>query len=176
MIYYESIVLESLHNFFSDARLWAWLATLPLLAAGMFGLILPVLPGTALILAGFVVYGLIAGFESLTWGFWLGQVLLVLASHLLDYLATVLGVRLQGGSRAAVWGALLGTLAVFVIGPLGILLGPLAGAVAGELLLGQSHDRALRSGFGTVLGLLLGMAGKLLLGSIMCLWFVLRVW
>ncbi len=169
-------MLESLGNTVADARLWAWLATLPLLAVGMAGLILPVVPGTALILAGFVVYGLIAGFEQLTWGFWLGQGLLALASHLLDYLATVLGVRMQGGSRAAVWGALLGLLAIFVIGPFGIVLGPLVGAMAGELLMGQPHDRALRSGVGTVLGLLLGILGKLLLGCIMCLWFVLRVW
>jgi len=169
-------LLEQLGSFFGDARLWAWLATLPFIAGGFLGLVLPALPGSALLLAGFVVYGLIAGFEGLTRGFWLGQCLLALAGHGLDYLATVLGVRMQGGSRAAVWGAMLGLAAIFFIGPFGIVLGPLVGAVAGELLLGRSHGRALRSGLGTVLGLLLGTLGKLVLGCLMCLWFVLCVW
>jgi uncharacterized protein YqgC (DUF456 family) len=49
-----------------------------LFLSGLVGTILPVLPGPALIWAGMLVYGLIAGFENLGPGFLVIQALLVL--------------------------------------------------------------------------------------------------
>jgi uncharacterized protein YqgC (DUF456 family) len=49
----------------------------------------------------------------------------------------------------------------------GILLGPFVGAVIGELSLQRSLDEASRAGFGTVVGLAMGVAGKLAIGITM---------
>lgn len=48
-----------------------------------------------------------------------------------------------------------------------ILLGPFIGAVLGELSLQRSLDQASRAGFGTVVGMALGVAGKLAIGIAM---------
>ncbi|MCI5226016.1 MAG: DUF456 family protein, partial [Candidatus Electrothrix sp. AX2] len=43
-------------------------------------------------------------------------------------------------SKAAAWGAVLGSLLVFVLGPIGIIVGPLLGAIAGELIMGEQVE------------------------------------
>jgi hypothetical protein len=72
-----------------------------LFLSGLVGTILPVLPGPALIWAGMLVYGLIAGFENLGPGFLVIQALLVLCIFGLDYLFSALGTRYFGGSNGS---------------------------------------------------------------------------
>ena len=61
-----------------------------------------------------------------------------------------------------VLGAMLGLLVGLVLGgPIGLLIGPFVGAVAFELLAGQAAGRALRSGPGAAVGLLVGRLAEL---------------
>jgi uncharacterized protein YqgC (DUF456 family) len=71
-------------------------------------------------------------------------------------------------------GAVLGGVAELFLGIPGILFGPLLGAVIGELSLQRSLDQAGRAGFDTVVGLALGVAGKLAIGIAMIGLFVLK--
>jgi uncharacterized protein YqgC (DUF456 family) len=154
---------------------WAFLVASLLIAIGFAGTFLPILPGTVLIYIGFLFYGIMTGFETLGWLFFLGQLLLVGLSYLVDFLASAYGVKFYGGSKAAVWGAFLGTLLIFVIGPLGLLVGPLVGAIAGEMLMGEELRRACKSGFGTFLGMLGGTVARLFLSLVMIGWFVVQI-
>jgi uncharacterized protein YqgC (DUF456 family) len=54
-----------------------------------------------------------------------------------------------------------------------ILLGPFVGAVIGELTLQRTLDEASRAGFGTVVGLAIGLAGKFSIGIAMIGLFVI---
>ncbi len=168
-----------LHNFYSvtfvNPAVYGFLAAVPFIVGGFIGTIFPVLPGTILILCGFLVYGLITGFADLSPGFYVGQGILVGVSYLIDFLATAFGVKMYGGSRAAAWGAVLGSLLIFVIGPIGILIGPLLGAIAGELIMGEEIRQALQSGFGSFLGFIGGALAKVVLSCIMVAWFVIRI-
>lgn len=155
--------------------MWGFLASVPFIVAGFIGTLFPVLPGTILILCGFLVYGLITGFDTLSFRFFIGQGVLVGLSYLIDFLATALGVKMYGGSKAAAWGAVLGSLLIFVIGPLGILIGPLLGAIAGELIMGQEVRQAMHSGFGSFLGFIGGSLAKVVISCIMVAWFVARI-
>ena len=146
-----------------------------MIVIGFIGTFLPVLPGTVLIYCGFLVYGIMTGFESLGWLFYFGQLVLVGLSYLVDFLASAYGVKFYGGSKAAVWGALLGSLLIFVIGPIGLLVGPLAGAIAGEVIMGEELRRACKSGFGTFMGMLGGTVARLCISFVMIGWFVFQV-
>ncbi len=140
--------------------------------AGMAGIFLPVLPGAPLLVVGMVAYGLVEGFTHLTWQFFLGQFILMSFVFGIDYLANIWGVKKYGGSRTAVWGSVLGALVGLVLlGPLGIILGPFIGAVAGELLAKQDINQAVRAGIGTLLGFLGGALVKLMIQTIMIVWF-----
>ncbi|HMO65048.1 MAG TPA: DUF456 domain-containing protein, partial [Verrucomicrobiota bacterium] len=60
-----------------------------------------------------------------------------------------------------------GGLAGLFFGPVGILVGPFAGAVAGELSGGRKLVPSTKAGAGAALGVLAGTAGKLACGLAM---------
>ena len=173
-------MLEWLHSLyaatFANVHCWAFLAAMPFIVAGFAGIVFPALPGTVLIAGGFLVYGLITGFDSLSVWFFVGQGVLIALSFAVDFLATAWGVRRFGGSKAAAWGAALGSLAVFIIGPLGILIGPLVGAIVGELLMGEQVKQDLNSGIGSFLGFIGGVVAKMFLAGIMVAWFIFEIY
>ena len=57
----------------------------------------------------------------------------------------------------------------------GLLVGPLLGAIAGELLAGKRLVSAGRAGWGTVLGNLAGIIAKLIIALAMVCWFLVTV-
>lgn len=106
------------------------------------------------------------------------RTLLVLAgmaalTYVVEFTASILGVKKYGGSRRAMAGAVLGGIAGLFLGIPGILIGPFVGAVIAELSLQHSLDQASRAGFGTVVGLAIGVAGKLAIGIAMIGLFLL---
>ncbi len=143
---------------------------------GVLGTILPALPGAPLIWLGMLIYGFFVKFQNLPLVFFIGQGLAVLLIFLIDYLASIWGVRRYGGSREAVWGSILGgLLGILVLGPFGLIFGPFIGAVAGELYRRSPLDKALEVGFGTLIGFLGGAVLKLAIEAVMIIWFFMAV-
>ena len=140
--------------------LWYVLGAL-LIAIGLAGAIVPVLPGIPLIFGGIWLIARVDHYSHLgVW--WLTGIALVGAVGLaMDVLAAALGAKRVGASPRAVWGALLGTLIGLFFGLPGLLLGPFFGAVLGELSAGNSMQRVTRVGVSTWVGLLIGTIIKL---------------
>ena len=132
-----------------------------LMIAGIAGAFLPIVPGTPLILIGALIYSIATDFQPV--GFLhLGVLaLLALIAYALDYLSGALGTKKLGGSRWAMFGAIGGGLAGLFFGPIGIVLGPVVGAVGVEWLYRKDVSIALKSGFGAVVGVFLGVIAKL---------------
>ncbi|MDD2553499.1 MAG: DUF456 family protein [Desulfotomaculaceae bacterium] len=143
---------------------------------GIAGTVLPVLPGAPLIWLGMLLYGLIVDFNNLPWTFFLGQGLAVALIFFVDYIAGVWGVSRYGGSKEAVWGSVIGALlGLFLMGPFGLIFGPFLGAVAGELYVNNTLEKAFRVGVGTLVGLLGGFVIKLAIEIVMIVWFFMAV-
>ena len=159
------------------------MSTLGLIMAGIFfvvglaGTVLPVIPGAPLIWGGMLIYGLFTGFQHLSWLFYLIQVLAVLLVFFLDYAAGAWAVNRYGGSRFAVWGTIIGTIiGIIFFGPLGIIFGPLVGAVGGELMARRAPLLALKVGLGTLIGLVGGTILKFIIEIGMIVWFFMVIW
>lgn len=154
----------------------AWVISGALIVAGLAGTVLPLLPGTVLVLAGVVLGAWIDGFERV--GPWALAVVGVLAvlSWLLEYLAALLGARRAGASRQALVGAALGTVVGLLMGIVGVLVMPLVGATVGEYLAQRDRQRAARVGLATWLGLLAGMLAKVVLAFMMVGVFLVALW
>lgn len=144
-----------------DLSLALWLVVALLVVAGVVGVVLPILPGAWLVFAGLLLGAWIDDFEQV--GPWTLGVLgaLALLSAAVDFAASALGARRVGAHPRAVVGAALGGVLGLFFGLPGIVLGPFVGAVAGELSVRSSLERAGQVGVATWLGLLLGGAVKL---------------
>jgi uncharacterized protein YqgC (DUF456 family) len=73
-------------------------------------------------------------------------------------------------------GALLGAVVGLAFAPLGLLLGPLAGAILGELVSGRDPAGSVRTGIGTALGVLGGVVAHFAIALTMVALFVWWVW
>jgi len=155
-------------------ELFWWGVTLVLMAIGLIGTVLPVLPGTAVILAGAVVHRVMLGPEKgLGWASLLFLTLLMLASYGIDFLGGWFGARRFGATRWGTFGALAGVIVGLFFGLPGLLIGPVLGALVGEIIGGKKLVDAGRAGWGALLGNLAAMVGKLLIGLMMVSWFLL---
>lgn len=145
-----------------------------LMALGLIGTVLPILPGTAIILAAAVLHRIMLGPEKgLGWGSLLFLTLLMLLSYAIDFLGGWLGARRFGATRWGTFGALAGAVVGLFFGFPGLLIGPVVGALAGEIVGGKKLIEAGRAGWGALLGNLTAMAGKLLIGLAMVSWFLI---
>lgn len=146
--------------------LW-WIATALLMAIGLAGTVLPALPGTVFIMAGALLGAWIDGFQRVGVGTVAVIAVLGLLAMLLDFVAGLLGAKRVGASRHALAGAAIGTVAGLFLGLVGVLFLPFVGAVIGEWIARRSRDRAVRVGAATWLGIMAGMAAKVVLGFVM---------
>jgi uncharacterized protein YqgC (DUF456 family) len=147
-----------------------------LMIAGLVGSLLPVMPGTVLILAGAAVHAVATGFNPLGPGRLTILALLTVLAYALDYLAGALGVKRFGGSGWAVAGAVAGALVGMFLGLPGLLLGPLLGALGAEYLYTRQLNTSARAAFGTVVGLLVGAVAKVGLGLTMIGLVLFWIW
>jgi len=152
----------------------AWIIVVVLFIIGMAGAVFPILPGALAIYAAFFVYGFMISFEPFGWLFWTIQTLIVAVLFLADYAVNAWGVKRYGGSRASVVGSTIGVLVgPFVIPAFGLVIGPFAGAVIGELLAGSDLDRSVKVGWGSLVGLFTSVVVKIVLQAVMILLFAL---
>lgn len=155
--------------------LW-WVLTTGLVLTGLAGTVLPVLPGTLLVLAGLFVGAWIDGFTKVG-GLALGFIaVLAVLAWATDYVAALLGAKKVGASRWALIGATLGTVVGLFMGLVGVLFMPFVGAVAGEMyalrhqagaLQGATTQQALKVGTATWVGMIVGTAVKIALVFVM---------
>jgi uncharacterized protein YqgC (DUF456 family) len=144
-----------------------------LVIVGLAGLLLPVLPGAPLLLAGLVVAAWAEDFAYVGAGTIAFLTFLAALSYVADFVAGALGAKKFGASTRAVIGATVGALVGLLFGLPGVLLGPFFGAVIGELSVRRDLTAAGRAGFGATLGLLLAVAAKMALAIAMIGTFVL---
>lgn len=141
---------------------------------GAAGLLLPIVPGAPVLFLGLFLAAWAENFHYV--GLWTLLILALMAAltYVVEFAASALGVKKYGGSNRAMIGAALGGIVGMFLGIPGILFGPFLGAVIGELSLQRSLNVASRAGFGTVVGLAIGLAGKFAIGIAMIGLFVVK--
>ena len=125
-----------------------WVAATALVLAGLAGTVLPALPGPILVFAGLLLAAWADGFARVGWPTIALLGLLTAAAYLVDL-------------AAAAVGAALGTLLGLFVGLPGVIIGPFAGAVIGEVSARRSLKGAGRAGVAAWTGFLLGALVKL---------------
>jgi uncharacterized protein YqgC (DUF456 family) len=128
------------------------------------------------ILAAAVIHRVMLGPElSIGWNTLAILLLLTIATYVLDFLGGYFGAKFFGATKWGMFGAIVGMLGGLFFGIPGLFIGPVIGAVAGEVVGGKRMIDAGRAGWGSLLGNVGGMLGKLLLGLIMIAVFLMNV-
>lgn len=154
------------------ASLW-WTLTLLIMLVGLVGTVVPLLPGTSIILAAAVMHHFALGAErSVGWWTIGGLVVLTVVSYVLDFVSGAMGAKRFGASRWGAVGGIIGAIVGIFFGLPGIFIGPLAGVLLGELLGGKGLLPAGKSTWGTLLGTTAGIVAKLVIGTVMVAWFL----
>ena len=141
-------------------------------------LLLVNLPGTWVVLATIVVYGLVTGFAAYGWPFIIALAVLGVLGEVLEFLASAVGAQRFGASRGGVIGAVVGVFPGVILGSLlvpipllGTVIGAFAGAFLGAFLweLSQKRpwDEAFRAGLGAMLGRTGAVIAKLVIAIAM---------
>ncbi|MHB1125493.1 MAG: DUF456 domain-containing protein [Bacillota bacterium] len=147
-----------------------------IILAGIAGSFLPMLPGLPLVFTGMLVYGVIAGFNTVTGTFLLLMFMLALLGMSVEYWASAIGAKKFGASRLGVVGAVLGgIIGVITLGPVGVLVGPLVGTIVGEMIQGKDVQTAIRASLGALIGQLGGTFVQFVIGVVMTIMFLARV-
>jgi uncharacterized protein YqgC (DUF456 family) len=157
------------------------------LLLGLIGCVAPVLPGVPLSYLGLLLLHWTDRVQF-SWQFLVVWGVVVIVIQVLDYFIPAWGTKKFGGSKWGVWGSTIGLVVGLIMGPWGIVIGPFAGAVVGELIYFNRHpqttmndvkpnknsnfNRALRAGLGSFIGLLTGTILKLICCGMMVFYFV----
>jgi uncharacterized protein YqgC (DUF456 family) len=154
-----------------------WVAAVVLVVVGLAGVVLPALPGTVLIFAGLLLAASADGFMRVGTSTIVGLGILTVGSYFVDVATMALGMKRLGTSRRAMAGAGVGTVAGLFFGLPGLIIGPFAGAVVGELTVHRDLGRAGRAGIAAWIGFVIGTVVKVglafaMVGIFLTAWLV----
>ncbi|MCK9301598.1 MAG: DUF456 domain-containing protein [Bacteroidales bacterium] len=132
-----------------------------LILIGLCGCILPILPGPPISFIGLLLLQLSSKHPFTSKYMWLLAVIVVVVT-IIDNVIPIFGTKKLGGTKWGTWGATIGLIIGFFFAPYGIIIGPFAGAVIGELLYGKDSKVAFKSGIGSLIGFVCGTGLKLM--------------
>ena len=132
------------------------------LLVGLAGVIIPGMPGIPIVWVVVAIDYWFLGYLGLSGTGMLLLSVLAAATLVIDYIATMLGVKKKGGSFLGMLGTFIGLVVGLVVFNIpGMLIGCFLGALAGELLHGKSSSQASSIALGSLLGYAAGAAFKL---------------
>ncbi len=161
--------MESLPTAFDEdaALLWTIVVAF-VMALGLMGVVLPVLPGLLLIWAAAVFYGFMVGFGTVGWTV-VGLLTVLAAAGAIKSVVIPRRAAVESGASgwAQLGAALGGVVGFFVIPVFGLILGALAGLLAVEYVLKGDWNEALVAVRGTARGFGISVVIDLILGIVM---------
>jgi uncharacterized protein len=167
---------------FMQITYWLLIA---LMILGVIGAVVPALPGASLILIAIIIWGFVKGsFAAISVPLIVTAFVLLLSIGV-DFFAGYIGAKQAGASKWGQIGAVVGLLLGFFGllpalpfgGPLvGLLFGPLLGAIIGEFIFRRDLWVSVKAGIGIIAGTLIGnlIQGVLAIAAVVV--FLVTTW
>lgn len=146
------------------------------LAAGIIGCVLPIIPGPPLAYAALLLLSIARGWEAFSPAALIVLGVAAAAVTVMDYLMPLITSKWKGAGKAGIWGSIAGmVVGMIFFPPFGVIIGTFVGAVLGELLFSRRPQGALKAGWGVFLGTMLGVALKLAVSGVIAVYFLRAV-
>lgn len=121
--------------------------------AGIAASVLPVIPGPPISFLALILVSWARNWEPFGIVFLVIMAAAMVMVSLLDYVLPIGAAKWYGASKGGFWGSIGGLLVgLFLFPPWGVILGPIIGAFAGEIVTGKRGKEALRAGWGALIG------------------------
>ena len=147
-----------------------------LMAVGILGSFLPVLPGVPVSWLGLLLIFLT---PSVPMDYWFLGITFFVAVLIygLNWIIPAMGTKRFGGSRSGMIGATIG-LVVGLIAPIpfGVIIGPFIGAFIGEIINKSDRKSALKAAFGSFIGFLASSFMEFIVAFGFLILFMWKVW
>lgn len=131
-----------------------------MLLVGTAGTVVPILPGVPFAWAGLLA-AYFSKYSSVSVVVLVVTGIVAVVVSVADNVFPAVMTKKSGGSKYGTVGSVVGLIAGFFMGPLGIIFGPFAGAFFGELIFDSSDmKRVLKAAFGSFKGFLFGTGLK----------------
>lgn len=127
---------------------------------GLVTLILPGVPGSAIVYAGILLVAWSDGFVRIGTLMVIVLGVLAIVASVVDNVAGILGARYGGASAWGLFGATVGALVGLAFGLVGLIIGPAIGALVFEYIKNPNIKRAAGAGAGSMAGFLVGAVAK----------------
>ncbi len=137
---------------------------------GIIGSVIPVLPGPPISFVGLLLLQF-KEVQAFTWKFIIIWGIITIVITVLDYIFPSLGTKKYGGSKWGIVGCFVGFVVGLFFGIPGIILGPFAGALLGEVLGGKDMKGAIKPALGSFIGFIVGTVMKLIASLVMAFYF-----
>jgi len=145
------------------------------LLIGLLGSVLPVLPGPVLSWVGILILHF-TEYAEYSATFLLVTAAIMIVISILDYFIPIWGTKKFGGTKAGVTGSTVGLVAGLFFPPIGLIIGPFAGALIGEIMANRKEfKKAVKSATGSFLGFLLGTGLKLVYCGVLIYYYFAAV-
>ncbi len=150
---------------------------LVLILAGLVGAFLPVLPGPPLSWLGLLCVFLISE-VPFQWGWVVTTFILMMLITVLDFVLPAMGAKKYGGSKAGIWGSVIGMLfGLLFFPPFGIFIGTFIGAFTAELIWSKNNlNKATQIAWGSLLGFIVSSFTKFLVSFVFLMVFLYKLW
>ena len=134
---------------------------------GIIGSVVPILPGATISFVGVICAYMTEGSTISQTTLWVWGIITLIIC-IIDYILPGYFSKVFGGSKAGITGATIGVFVGLFMGPIGIILGPFLGAVAGERFnQNRSLGEAIKVGFGSLISFIVGTGLKLIVTGMM---------
>jgi len=148
------------------------------MVAGLFGVLVPMLPGMGIIFAAIVVYGFYSDWLLYSPIFMVFCGILTIVSFAVDYLGGVYGAKKYGGaSKEAMIAALVGgVIGMVIFHFIGMIIGSAAGIFVVEYYHNHKKaDQSAKAAIGVLIGTALGIAVQFALALVILCWVVYKI-
>ncbi len=142
---------------------WQIIVAILLIAIGIAGTVLPMLPGIPLVFAGLLLVAWHGGFDQVGVFTMVMIGAIAIMAWAVDFFASIITAKKAGSSKYALWGAAVGGLVGIMGGIAGLIIGPAIGAIIGELITHKDATKAATVGIAAGLGFVLALAIKIVL-------------